>query len=159
EVRRGLGLRQRPGQVHRAGRQRNEARSGQAAARREALRRRQGQAAQGRQRRLRLAAAAGRGRSPPQGREGRPGRREVTMRRAFFIISLLALAAATSGTGIRSTATAADSSASPTGGAVVFASNRDGDSDLYAVNTDGSGLTRLTNTPGDDYDPLPSPDG
>ena len=81
------------------------------------------------------------------------------MRRALFTISVLVLAAATPGAGIRSTATAADSPASSTGGAVVFASNRDGDSDLYAVNTDGTGLTQLTNAPGDDYDPLPSPDG
>ena len=81
------------------------------------------------------------------------------MRRVLFIISLLVLAAAPPGAGVRSTAAAAERSASSAGGAVVFASNRDGDSDLYAVNTDGTGLTQLTNAPGDDDDPLPSPDG
>lgn len=75
------------------------------------------------------------------------------MKRLVLILSLLVLAGAASSTGVRSTA------ASGTDGAVIFASGRDGDADLYAVNTDGTGLTRLTNTPDDESDPLPSPDG
>ena len=75
------------------------------------------------------------------------------MKRLVLILSLLVLAGTASSTGVRSTA------ASGTDGAVIFASGRDGDADLYAVNTDGTGLTRLTNTPDDESDPLPSPDG
>jgi len=44
-------------------------------------------------------------------------------------------------------------------GKIVFATNRDGNYEIYAVNPDGSDLTRLTDTPGDDYAPFWSPDG
>ena len=138
---------------------RNEARSGQAAARREALLRREGQTDQGRHPRPRLATAAERGNGPAQGREGEPLRREVTMKRLLVILSLAALAGATSGAGVRSATSGLERSASNTEGAVVFASSRDGDFDLYAVNTDGTGLTQLTNDPFDEEEPLPSPDG
>ena len=49
--------------------------------------------------------------------------------------------------------------ASNADGAIVFASTRDGNSDLWAVKADGTGLTQLTNEPFDAYNPLPSPDG
>ena len=81
------------------------------------------------------------------------------MKRILFVLSMVALAGAAAGAGVRSAAPALERSASNADGAVVFASNRDGDSDLYAVNTDGTGITQLTNEPFDDYDPLPSPDG
>jgi Tol biopolymer transport system component len=83
------------------------------------------------------------------------------MKRLLFILSLglIVLAGAAPGTGVRSAATALGRSASETDGAVVFASNRDGDFDLYAVNLDGTGLMPLTNDSLDEYDPLPSPDG
>jgi len=81
------------------------------------------------------------------------------MKRILLILSLtlVVLAGAAPGTGVRSAATALDSSAS--NGAIIFASTRDGNSDLYAVNADGTGLTQLTNEPYDAYNPLPSPDG
>lgn len=44
-------------------------------------------------------------------------------------------------------------------GEIVFASNRDGYSDIYAMHADGSGLVRLTNTPEVDFRPSWSPDG
>jgi WD40 repeat protein len=44
-------------------------------------------------------------------------------------------------------------------GAVVFASDRDGDWEIYAVNADGTGLRRLTDNEVDDKSPVPSPDG
>jgi TolB protein len=81
------------------------------------------------------------------------------MKRILLILSLVALTGAVQSAGVRSAATAADRSASSTDGAVVFTSNRDGDSDLYAVNPDGTGLTQLTNDPTDESEPLPSPDG
>ena len=61
------------------------------------------------------------------------------MKRLLVILSLAALAGATSGAGVRSATSALERSASNTEGAVVFASSRDGDFDLYAVNTDGTG--------------------
>jgi tricorn protease-like protein len=42
---------------------------------------------------------------------------------------------------------------------IVFASNRDGNSEIYTVNTDGSDLTRLTDNPAFDGEPTWSPDG
>ena len=42
---------------------------------------------------------------------------------------------------------------------IVFVSNRDGNSEIYTCNTDGSNITRLTNNPGNDDDPVWSPDG
>ena len=81
------------------------------------------------------------------------------MKRLLVILSLAALAGATSGAGVRSATSGLERSASNTEGAVVFASSRDGDFDLYAVNTDGTGLTQLTNDPFDEEEPLPSPDG
>jgi TolB protein len=44
-------------------------------------------------------------------------------------------------------------------GRIVFASSRDGNSEIYSMNPDGSGLKRLTNHLADDYDPAISPDG
>jgi Tol biopolymer transport system component len=42
---------------------------------------------------------------------------------------------------------------------IVFASDRDGNSEIYTVNTDGSDLTRLTDNPAFDGEPDWSPDG
>jgi Tol biopolymer transport system component len=42
---------------------------------------------------------------------------------------------------------------------IVFVSDRDGNSEIYTSNTDGSNITRLTNNPGNDDDPVWSPDG
>jgi len=83
------------------------------------------------------------------------------MKRILLILSLtlVVLAGAAPGTVVRSAATAFESSASNADGAIIFASTRDGNSDLYAVNADGTGLTQLTNEPYDAYNPLPSPDG
>jgi hypothetical protein len=78
------------------------------------------------------------------------------MKRLLLILSLVVVAGATSGAVVRSAVPALERTASSADGAIVFASNRDGDADLYAVNTDGTGLTQLTNAPADDYDPLPS---
>jgi hypothetical protein len=39
------------------------------------------------------------------------------------------------------------------GSQIVFASNRDGNSEIYVMNADGSGQTRLTNHPSEDYSP------
>ncbi|MFP4438894.1 MAG: DUF5050 domain-containing protein [Chloroflexaceae bacterium] len=41
---------------------------------------------------------------------------------------------------------------------IVFASDRDGNSEIYAMNADGSEVTRLTNYPADEGDPAWSPD-
>lgn len=49
--------------------------------------------------------------------------------------------------------------ATPTGGRIVFASDRDGNAEIYLMNADGSGVTRLTNDPATDYMPALSPDG
>ena len=43
--------------------------------------------------------------------------------------------------------------------AIVFRSERDGNSEIYIMNADGSGQTRLTNDPADDRFPSWSPDG
>ncbi len=48
---------------------------------------------------------------------------------------------------------------SPSGQAIVFSSDRDGDPDLYIMNADGSGVRQLTNEPGYDGGPFFSPDG
>ena len=42
---------------------------------------------------------------------------------------------------------------------IVFTSTLDGNAEIYVMNTDGSGLVRLTNHPGDDFDPAWSPTG
>ena len=110
-------------------------------------------------RRLRLATTAERRSGPAQGREGDAVHREVTMKRLLLILSLVVVAGAASGAGVRSATTAVERAASNADGAIVFASNRDGNCDLYAVNADGTGLTQLTNEPFDAYNPLPSPDG
>jgi TolB protein len=81
------------------------------------------------------------------------------MKRILLTLSLLVLAGATAGAAVRTATPAVEHTAASTDGAVIFASNRDGDSDLYAVNTDGTALTPLTNTPDDESSPLPSPDG
>jgi len=74
------------------------------------------------------------------------------MKRLLCLVSLAVLVTAAQASGVRpSTAEA--------GGTVVFASNRDGDSDIYAVNPDGTGLTQLTYNNLIDVEPVPSPDG
>ena len=42
---------------------------------------------------------------------------------------------------------------------IVFVSARDGNNEIYTCNTNGSNITRLTNNPGNDDDPVWSPDG
>ena len=42
---------------------------------------------------------------------------------------------------------------------IVFTSTRDGNAEIYVMNTNGSGQVRLTNHPGDDFDPTWSPTG
>ena len=42
---------------------------------------------------------------------------------------------------------------------IVFASTRDGNGEIYMMNADGSGEVRLTDHPGDDFDPVWSPTG
>jgi Tol biopolymer transport system component len=81
------------------------------------------------------------------------------MKRLLLLVTVVAFAGAAPGTGVGPAATAVDRTVSSTDGAIVFASDRDGDADLYAVNADGTGLARLTNERSDEYDPLPSPDG
>ncbi|MCA9884513.1 MAG: PD40 domain-containing protein [Anaerolineae bacterium] len=44
-------------------------------------------------------------------------------------------------------------------GQIVFASNRDGNYEIYTMYANGSHITRLTNYPGDDTQPVWSPDG
>jgi Tol biopolymer transport system component len=80
------------------------------------------------------------------------------MKRLLLILSLVVLAGAASGAGVRS-ATAVGGAVSNADGAIIFASDRDGDWDIYGVNPDGAGLTQLTNDPLDESGPLPSPDG
>jgi Tol biopolymer transport system component len=46
-----------------------------------------------------------------------------------------------------------------TTGKIVFTSNRTGNFEIYAMNADGSGVTQLTNDPGEDREPVWSPDG
>ena len=41
---------------------------------------------------------------------------------------------------------------------LVFYSDRDGDDDIYLMQADGTGVQQLTNEPGPDYEPDPSPD-
>ena len=36
---------------------------------------------------------------------------------------------------------------------IVFTATRDGNAEIYMMNTDGSEQVRLTNHPGDDFDP------
>jgi dipeptidyl aminopeptidase/acylaminoacyl peptidase len=42
---------------------------------------------------------------------------------------------------------------------ILFVSARDGNNEIYKCNTDGSNITRLTNDPGSDEQPVWSPDG
>ena len=42
---------------------------------------------------------------------------------------------------------------------IVFTATRDGNAEIYMMNTDGSEQVRLTNHPGDDFDPTWSPTG
>ena len=44
-------------------------------------------------------------------------------------------------------------------GKIAFTSDRTGDFEIYTMNADGSGVTRLTHTPGEDREPVWSPDG
>jgi Tol biopolymer transport system component len=44
-------------------------------------------------------------------------------------------------------------------GKIAFTTDRDGNREIYVMNADGSGLTRLTNDPGADTEPVWSPDG
>ncbi|MGH8951633.1 MAG: TolB family protein, partial [Acidimicrobiia bacterium] len=43
-------------------------------------------------------------------------------------------------------------------GLIVFASTRDGNSEIYVMRKDGSNQTRLTSDPASDFDPVWSPD-
>lgn len=45
------------------------------------------------------------------------------------------------------------------GGVIAFASDKDGTYDIYTINTDGSGLHQITSGPGQDLDPVWSPNG
>lgn len=47
----------------------------------------------------------------------------------------------------------------PTRAKIVFTSTRDGNGEIYMMNADGSGEVRLTDHPGDDFDPIWSPTG
>ncbi len=47
----------------------------------------------------------------------------------------------------------------PKGDKIVFVSNRDGNCEIYLVNIDGTGLKRITDSPGNEYQPDLSPDG
>ena len=47
----------------------------------------------------------------------------------------------------------------PTRAKIVFTSTRDGNGEIYMMNADGSGEVRLTDHPGDDFDPVWSPTG
>jgi dipeptidyl aminopeptidase/acylaminoacyl peptidase len=44
-------------------------------------------------------------------------------------------------------------------GKIAFASDRDGNFEIYTMDTDGGGQIRLTENPGEDYEPAWSPDG
>ena len=65
----------------------------------------------------------------------------------------------------RATATAAPPTPTPAAAPVApeeriaFASDRDGNDEIYAMNPDGSSVTRLTNHPARDWQPVWSPDG
>jgi Tol biopolymer transport system component len=48
---------------------------------------------------------------------------------------------------------------SPDGSSIYFDSTRDGNLEIYVMRADGSGQTRLTDSPGLDAVPVPSPDG
>lgn len=47
----------------------------------------------------------------------------------------------------------------PVHGRIAFVSDRDGNPEIYVMNADGTDLTRLTDTPGAERDPVWSPDG
>ena len=47
----------------------------------------------------------------------------------------------------------------PVHGRIAFVSDRDGNPEIYVVNADGTDLTRLTDTPGAEGEPVWSPDG
>lgn len=81
------------------------------------------------------------------------------MKRLLLLSTLVVLTGAAPAVGVRASATTIERAASQADGVVVFASTRDGDSDIYAVNPDGTGLTQLANAPDEDSEPLPSPDG
>ena len=49
--------------------------------------------------------------------------------------------------------------AAPTRAKIVFTATRDGNAEIYMMNADGSGEVRLTDHPGDDFDPVWSPTG
>lgn len=51
------------------------------------------------------------------------------------------------------------SAEAPTRAKIVFTSTRDGNGEIYMMNADGSGEVRLTDHPGDDFDPVWSPTG
>ena len=61
----------------------------------------------------------------------------------------------------RATATAAPPTPTPVAPQerIAFVSTRDGNDEIYAMNPDGSSVTRLTNHPARDWQPVWSPDG
>jgi TolB protein len=84
-------------------------------------------------------------------------------RRGIAGIAAAALTAAVAFGGTATAGPAGTKSSSPTAqnGRIVFASLRDGgDNDVFIMNADGSNPVNLTaNNPGDDYDPVVTPDG
>ena len=70
--------------------------------------------------------------------------------RRAVIASMIAL-------GMIITLAPAASAAEPESGKIVFASDRDTDTEVYVMNPDGSDPTRLTTTPGEDFEPAFSP--
>ena len=48
---------------------------------------------------------------------------------------------------------------SPDGQRILFSSNRDGNYEIYSMDADGQNQVRLTNDPGNDYDPSQAVDG
>src|SRR6476659_10040046 len=116
--------------MHRARPELEQAARRQATARRTPLPNRTDQVAQRRYRRLHLVTAARSRRRHPQGREGEPRRRprraglRFTMKRILLIVSLVVVAGAASGAGVRSATTAVERPASDLNGAVVYASTR-----------------------------------
>jgi Tol biopolymer transport system component len=86
---------------------------------------------------------------------GDPPRDRAFVRRCLrplVVVALLAAVCAASAAG-------AGGSALPPGEWIVFASDRDGDSELFAMHPDGTGRRRVTRNRVEDFFPVVSPDG